>query len=88
MPKEILKKPSKDEFDRKMKEQDEIVNQRRGLIEEQRYKRKLVYEGGKVDGAKGAFRDIISHSIEDVKKFKQEKRSFLDQLSKLKDRQR
>lgn len=47
---EIKKKPSKDEFDRKMKELDERANQKRALIEELRLKRKLVYEGGKVEG--------------------------------------
>jgi hypothetical protein len=33
-----------------MKELDERANQRRALIEDLRLKRKLVYEGGKVEG--------------------------------------
>jgi uncharacterized coiled-coil DUF342 family protein len=85
---DIKKKPSKDEFDRKMKELDTTANQLRATIEDSRYKRRQVYEGGKVEGQNITFRDVLSTNIEAVKKVKNERRAKLDRLNVLKDRQR
>ena len=86
-PEDILKKPSKDEFDKKMKDQDRIADEQRIIIEESRYKRKQVYDNGRVEGSNVTYKDLISGNIDDVKKFRSEKKSHLEKLNALKERQ-
>jgi len=60
----------------------------RTITEEGRIKRKQVYDGGKVEGQNTTYRELITGSIEEVKKIKADKRALLDRLNILKDRQR
>lgn len=47
-----------------------------------------MYEGGKVEGQNVTYREVIAERIEEVKKFRAEKKQHLDRLNALKDRQR
>lgn len=44
---DIKKRPSKDEFDRKMRELDSDAVKMRGQVDHNRTERKSVYDGGK-----------------------------------------
>lgn len=59
-------------------------------VEANRYKRRQVYEGGKVEGMSGdvTYRELIATNIEAVKKVRSERREHLDQLNAIKERQR
>ena len=88
LPEEILKKPSKDDFDKKMREQDKIADEQRVIIEESKFKRRQVYDNGRVEGSNVTYKDLISGNIDEVKKFRNEKKAHLEKLNALKDRQR
>jgi len=44
-----------------------------------------VYEGGKVEGLNVTFKDLIGDNIEEVKKFRNDKRGHLDKLNAFKE---
>lgn len=87
LPTDIKQKPSKDEFDRQMKQIDADANELRVRIEELRHKRKMVYEGGRADAGNESYHDLISSNIEEVKKIRNEKRGKLERMNELKQRQ-
>lgn len=87
LPTEIKSKPSKDEFDRLMREQDKLADSLRVTIEDNKFKRRQVYDGGKVEGSNVTYSDLIGENIEEVKKFKSNRRDKLDRLNELKARQ-
>lgn len=58
----------------------------RVIIEENRYKKRQVIEGGKVDGSNVTYYDLISENIDEVKKIRNNKREKLDRLAHLKER--
>jgi|TARA_B110000305_G_C19428671_1_gene635054 hypothetical protein len=70
---DIKKKPSKDVFDKKMRELDRKAEEYKITIEENRYKKRQVYEGGKVEGSNVTYRDLITSNIDEVKKFRDTK---------------
>ena len=86
-PNEIKTKPSKDEFDRKMRELDRIVEDKKIKNEEARHHRRIVHEGGKIDGSNADYRDQINMQGDEIKKHRAERRANLDKLNALKDRQ-
>lgn len=88
LPKDILKEPSRDEFNKKMKELDAEAEQLKITVEENKFKRRQVYEGGKVEGENVTYREVITENIEEVKKFRASKKEHLDKLNDLKDKQR
>lgn len=83
-----IKKPSKDDFQKKMKDLDRRAEELKASVEENRFKRNRVYEGGKIDGGDVTFKDLIMSNIEEVKKVRSQHREHLDKLNALKDRQR
>jgi hypothetical protein len=88
LPKEILKEPSRDDFNKKMKDLDAEAEQLKITVEENKFKRRQVYEGGKVEGENVTYREVITGNIEEVKKFRADKKEHLDKLNALRDRQR
>lgn len=69
-----------------MRELDQTANQQRAKIEDAKYRRNLVYEGGKVDG-NNTFYDLMSSNIEEVKKVRAEKNEKFQRMNELKERQ-
>lgn len=55
---DIKKKPSKDVFDKKMRELDRKAEELKITIEDNRYKKRQVWEGGKVEGSNVTYRDL------------------------------
>jgi len=53
-----------------------------------RYQRKQVYEGGKIEGSNITYKEVLSGNIEDVKQIKAERRIKIDRLNELKNRER
>jgi len=87
LPKDIKSKPSRDEFDRQMKNLTKEADELRTAVEEAKFKRRQVIEGGKVEGSNVTYHDVISENIEEVKKFHAEKRGKFERLEQLKERQ-
>jgi hypothetical protein len=50
------------------------------ILEENRYKKRQVFEGGKVDGENVTYREVITENIEEVKKFRGDRRKNIEQL--------
>jgi len=67
---------------------DTKASELRGAIEENRSRRKLIYDGGKVEGKNVTYRDLVSTNIDDMKKFQQDRRGQLDKLNVLKNREK
>ena len=84
----MLKEPSRDNFNNEMKALDKKAEELKITVEESKFKRRQVYEGGKVEGENVTYREVITENIEEVKKFRNEKKGHLDKLNALKDRQR
>ena len=51
-----------------MKDLDRRAEELKASVEENRFKRNRVYEGGKIDGGDVTFKDLIMSNIEEVKK--------------------
>jgi uncharacterized coiled-coil DUF342 family protein len=88
LPKDIIKEPSRDDFNKKMKDLDAEAEQLKITVEENKFKRRQVYEGGKVEGENVTYREVITENIEEVKKFRANKKDHLDKLNELRERQR
>jgi len=86
LPADIKKKPSRDEFDRQMKELDHEANGLRAKIEDARLRKRMVYDGQKVEGGNDSYYELISSNIEEVKKIKNERRGKLDKVNALRER--
>ena len=71
---ETLKEPSRDKFNDEMRAFDKKVEELKTTVEDSKYKRRQVYEGGKVEGENVTYREVISERIEEVKKFRAEKK--------------
>jgi hypothetical protein len=84
----MLKEPSRDKFNDEMKGLDKKAEELKITVEESKYKRRQVYEGGKVEGENITYREVITENIEEVKKFRGDKKVHLDKLNALKERQR
>lgn len=56
-----------------MRELDRKAEEFKITIEENRYKKRQVYEGGKVEGSNVTYRDLITTNIDEVKKFRDTK---------------
>ena len=85
---EIKKRPSRDEFDRKMKEMTAQALKWKEQSDENRLKRQMIYDGGKVDGSNVTYRDLLSKDIEEIKKHKNQRREQIDRVKELNTRQR
>lgn len=88
LPKDIMREPSRDDFNKKMKELDAEAEQLKITVEENKFKRRQVYEGGKVEGENVTYREVITENIEEVKKFRANKKEHLDKINELRDKQR
>lgn len=86
LPKDIIKEPSRDDFNKKMKDLDAEAEQLKITVEENKFKRRQVYEGGKVEGENVTYREVITENIEEVKKFRANKKEHLDKLNDLRER--
>lgn len=84
----IVKRPQREEFQKKMRALDQRAEELKASVEANRAQRSRVYEGGKVEGGEVTYRDVIMTNIEDVKKVRAQHREHLDKLNGLKDRQR
>lgn len=71
-----------------MRDLDKKAEELKITVEDAKYKRRQVYEGGKVEGENVTYREVITERIEEVKKFRTDKKQHLDRLNVLKDRQR
>ena len=79
--------PSKNELDKKLRELDRTVEDKKLKNEEARHHRNIVREGGKVDGTNADYRGQINMQGDEIKKHRAEKRANYDKLNALKDRQ-
>jgi hypothetical protein len=77
---EILSKPSKEVYDRKLRDFEKKADELKLILEENRYKKRQVFEGGKVDGENVTYREVITENIEEVKKFRSDRRKNIEQL--------
>jgi len=77
----VKKKPSKDEFERKMKELDENAAKFKAISEDAKYRRKNVFDGRKDTGPNESYREIISSNIEEVKKFQKDKSDKIERIT-------
>lgn len=87
-PDKVVKRPVREDFQKKMRELDQRAEALKASVEAARHQRSRVYEGGKVEGGDVTYRDLIMSNIEDVKKVRAQHREQLDKLNALKDRQR
>jgi hypothetical protein len=71
-----------------MKELDAEADQLKITVEENKFKRRQVYEGGKVEGENSTYREVITENIESVMKFRSDKKEHIDKLNVLKERQK
>jgi uncharacterized coiled-coil DUF342 family protein len=71
-----------------MKDLDAEAEQLKITVEENKFKRRQVYEGGKVEGENVTYREVITENIEGVKKFRLEKKEHFDKLDVLRERQK
>ena len=71
-----------------MKELDAEADQLKITVEENKFKRRQVYESGKVEGENVTYREVITENIEGVKKFRADKKEHLDKLNALRERQK
>lgn len=84
----IVKKPRREDFQKKMRDLDDRAAELRESVDANRRKRSRVYSDSKVDGADITYREVLTSNIEDVKKVRAQQREHLDKLNGLKDRQR
>ena len=71
-----------------MKELDTQAVKWREQCEENRYKRQQVYDGGKVDGSNVTYREVLTKDIEEIKKIKNQRKTQIDRVKELNNRQR
>lgn len=84
----IVKKPVREEFQKKMRELDDRAAELRASVDANRRQRSRIYGEGKVEGGDITYKEVLSSNIEDVKKVRAQHREHLDKLNGLKDRQR
>lgn len=70
-----------------MRELDDQANNLRAKIEDGKYRRKIVFDGGKVEDSGETF-EAISGKIDEIKKIRNEKREKLDKFKELGDKQK
>jgi hypothetical protein len=56
---DTLRKPSKDEFDKKMRALDKVIEENKIIVEKNKLIKRGVYEGGKIEGSNVTYRDSI-----------------------------
>lgn len=56
---DTLKKPSKDEFNKKMNALDKVIEEKKIIVERNKLIKRGVYEGGKIEGSNVTYRDSI-----------------------------
>ena len=84
---DTLRKPSKDEFDKKMRALDKIIEEKKIIVEKNKLIKRGVYEGIKIDGNGVSHRDSIIEQGAEIKKIRDSRRAHLDEMKKLKERQ-
>ena len=82
----MLKKPSRDDFDKKMRELDNQINAKRQIVEENKNKKRGIFESGKAIGGNNNRESISSHGAE-IKEIQKEKNKLLDELNGIKEKQ-
>lgn len=87
-PAKRVKKPRREDFQKKMRELDDRAAELRESVAANRRQRSRVYSDSKVDGADTTYREVLTSNIEDVKKVRAQQKGHLDKLNALKDRQR
>ena len=85
LPKTLIKKPNRDEFEKGMKELDRDAEALKIDIEELRYKKRQVYETGHVGDESIEYKALMTEKFDEVKKFQEEKRKHYDRLKVLKE---
>ena len=85
---DTLRKPSKEEFDRKMRALDKTIEEKKIIVEKNKLMKRGVFEGGKIEGSNITYRDSILEQGAEIKKIRDHRRALLDQLNAFKDRQR
>jgi hypothetical protein len=84
---DTLKKPSKDEFDRKMRALDKVIEEKKIIVEKNKAMKRGVFEGGKIEGTGTTYRDSILEQGAEIKKIRDQRRTLLDSNKALKERQ-
>ena len=87
LPKTQLKMPSKEQYVKKMEDLDRKAAMNKSICQENQALKRQVYDKSKGAGNTGSYKDI-SGNIDEVKKYRLEKRSLLDSLNELKEKQR
>jgi len=83
LPAEIIKKPAREDFDKTIRELDNEASQLKLDAEELRYKRRQVFEGGRVSDDPEV-RIIMKEKFEEVRKFREQRNIHHEALNKLK----
>jgi len=71
-----------------MRALDKIIDEKKIIVEKNKLIKRGVYEGGKIEGSNVTYRDSIIEQGAAIKKIRDERRTHLDNMNKLKDRQR
>ena len=73
------KEPSKDEYEKKMKELDNKIMQIREHINTLSLKKKEAREGGKVKGTTISYKEFLNQKIEEIRGLRDQKRDLYNQ---------
>ena len=73
------KEPSKDEYEKKMKELDSNIVQIREHINTLSLKKKEAREGGKVKGTTISYKEFLNQKIEEIRGLRDQKRDLYNQ---------
>jgi len=71
-----------------MRALDKIIDEKKIIVEKNKLIKRGVFEGGKIEGSNVTYRDSIIEQGEEIKKIRNLRRSLLDEMNKLKERQR
>lgn len=67
---------------------DKIIEEKKLIVERNKLIKRGVYEGGKIEGSNVTYRDSIIEQGEEIKKIRNQRSALLDEMNKLKTRQR
>jgi len=80
------KEPSKEEFEKKMKDFDNKIMQIRDKINELSFKKKETREGGKVSGTQISYREFMNQKIEEIRVLRIKKKDLHNKKNAIMDK--
>jgi len=67
---------------------DKVIDEKKIIVEKNKLIKRGVFEGGKIEGSNVTYRDSIIEQGEQIKQIRNQRRAHLDEMNKLKERQR